>query len=185
MCLQHECAHTDTHKGYMFIKQVRTMTVYYMKKYEFGGTLIQPKCKQQMSNEKPYVLQAVKPKIDVQYIQDDNFASPLFLLAALFLYCTVFCFVAKINRCVRVCKYPQCKSHSIEHVKMLLKTYNSCSGRTYNCRKIHTRANTFSASCMCVQHNMRWVFVIHKMHDNNKWERNISHFFPSLSNRKF
>lgn len=38
-----------------------------------------------MSNEKPYVLQAVKPKIDVQYIQDDNFASPLFLSLLLLL----------------------------------------------------------------------------------------------------
>lgn len=108
MCLQHEYTHTHAHKGYMFIKQVyarRLCTS--IKKYKFDCTLIQPKYKRQMSNEKPYVLLAVKPKIDVQYIQEmitlllPSFAAATAIVAALFLYYTVFCFVVKINRCVR------------------------------------------------------------------------------------
>lgn len=51
------------------------------------------------------------------------------------------------------------KPPAAEQVKML-KTYNSCSGSKYNCRKMYTHASIlFILLCICVQHNMRWVFV--------------------------
>lgn len=49
-----------------------------------------------------------------------------------------------------------------EQLKML-KTYNSCSGSKYNCRKMYTHASIlficYFFSRVCVQRNMRWVFV--------------------------
>lgn len=162
------------------------------KKSEFGCTLIQPKCKQQMSNEKPYVLQAVKPKIDVQYIQDDNLCRSLVAVAvaALFLYYTVFCFVAKINRDVygvREHTHTQCNLIPLSQRQRCWKLIIHVRvERIIAGTSTRERTVLFSATWLCVfvQHNMRWVFVIHKMHNNNKWDRSIA-LFSSAFSRKF
>lgn len=89
--------------------------------------------------------------------------------------------MAKINRCVRVRGYTQCNL-----ILIPLSQWRCCCWKLIiHVRVEHiiagksTREQIYSsATCMCVQHNMRWwVFVIHKMHNNNKWEQNISLIF--------
>lgn len=128
--------------------------------------------------------------------QDDNFASPQLCrccccccCCSFSLLCAAFCFVAKINRCVRehtMQSHPTSTSTAVQ-VKML-KTYNSCSGRKYNCRRMYTRMKYISTFCgmYAVQHNMRWVFVNTKcIIIINESEISAVVFLPLLFNRKF
>lgn len=101
------------------------------------------------------------------------FAIPLFCYerggggdaAPLFLYYTIFYFVQRstdVCTCGNNGNEKKNKHPAAKQVKML-KTYNSCSGSKYNCRKMYTHASIlftfFFCCCCCVQHNMRWVFV--------------------------